>query len=90
MAGGLIHDDEPLDLRELPPPEPMEQILQRLHALPPGERLVALTPMKPLPLLPMLEQLGFACHMQELASGGACVTLCHAQDSHLLETPYPQ
>lgn len=85
----MIRADEPLDLRGLPPPEPMEQILQRLHLLPPGERLVALTPVKPLPLLPLLEQLGFACHMRELASGGACVTICHAQAGHLLEIPYP-
>lgn len=66
----------------------MEQILQLLHELPPGERLVALIPMRPLPLLPLLEQLGFVCHMQDLAGGGVCVTLCHAQDRHLLETPH--
>ena len=57
MAGGLTFASAPLDLRGLPPPEPMEQILHHLHTLPPGERLVALTPMKPLPLLPLLQQL---------------------------------
>lgn len=89
MAGGLTFASAPLDLRGLPPPEPMEQILHHLHTLPPGERLVALTPMKPLPLLPLLQQLGFVCEMHEMASGGACVTLCRAQDAHLLETPHP-
>lgn len=74
-----------LDLRAKPPPEPMERILDVLRILPSGWQLVALTPMRPLPLLPMLETDGFAWRLLDLEQGGAMVTICRAQESHLLE-----
>ncbi|NLB58185.1 MAG: DUF2249 domain-containing protein [Gammaproteobacteria bacterium] len=49
-----------LDLRHLPPPEPMERILDAVTALAPGESIEALTPFWPAPLLPILEQQGCA------------------------------
>ena len=58
-----------LDLRDRPPPEPMERILQALPILPDGWRLVALTPMRPLPLLPMLEADGYAWRVLDLEQG---------------------
>ena len=72
-----------LDLRDRPPPEPMERILQALPILPDGWRLVALTPMRPLPLLPMLEADGYAWRVLDLEQGGAMVTICRGQEAHL-------
>ena len=45
-----------------------------------------LTPMYPAPLLPMLEQMGFAWDAQTTADG-ACLVVCHAADRHLLDAP---
>lgn len=87
MAGRLNTVTAPrLDLRGLPAPQPMERIIACLHTLPPGQRLVALTPMYPAPLLPMLEQMGFAWDAQTTADG-ACLVVCHAADRHLLDAP---
>lgn len=47
-----------LDLRLLPPPEPMRRILDAVQALAPGQRLHALTPCRPEPLLAVLDQWG--------------------------------
>lgn len=76
-----------LDLRELPPPEPMERILEVLRMLPPGWHLVALTPMRPLPLLPMLDADGFAWRIRDLVQGGAALTVCRGDERHLLDAP---
>ncbi|MQP74499.1 DUF2249 domain-containing protein [Stenotrophomonas sp. MYb238] len=86
MAGQLDPPALHLDLRGLPAPQPMEHILARLHTLQPGQRLVALTPLYPAPLLPMLEQLGFACDARA-TDDGACLVICHATDRHLLDAP---
>jgi len=75
-----------LDVRGRPPPEPMERILDALEVLPPGWHLVALTPLRPLPLLPMLDADGFAWRLRDLEHGGAVLTVCHAHERHLLET----
>lgn len=69
-----------LDLRQLPPPEPMERILDALDALPPGARLQALTPFRPVPLLPMLEQAGFAFRIEDAIEGHAVVTIWRRDD----------
>ncbi|KQO00332.1 MULTISPECIES: DUF2249 domain-containing protein [Stenotrophomonas] len=87
MAGQL--DPPPtlrLDLRGLPAPQPMEHILARLHTLQPGQVLVALTPLYPAPLLPMLEQLGFACDARA-TDDGARLLICRAAERHLLDDP---
>ncbi|HEY1034665.1 MAG TPA: DUF2249 domain-containing protein, partial [Pseudoxanthomonas sp.] len=54
-----------LDLRTLAAPEPMERILDCLRTLRRGERLVALTPLYPAPLLPILDQWGFAYRVRD-------------------------
>jgi uncharacterized protein (DUF2249 family) len=48
-----------LDVRGLPPCEPMERILASTDRLLPGQRLRALISREPLPLLPLLQQRGF-------------------------------
>ena len=52
-----------LDLRDLAAPEPMERILDCLRTLRRGERLVALTPLYPAPLLPICTVMCSACSM---------------------------
>jgi len=75
-----------LDLRGLPAPQPMERILASLHTLPAGQRLLALTPLYPAPLLPMLEHMGFAWDVHGLADGARLV-VCHAAERYLLDIP---
>ncbi|WP_374012406.1 DUF2249 domain-containing protein [Pseudoxanthomonas koreensis] len=75
----------PLDLRHLPPPEPMQRILDAVDALAPDARLDALTPFRPDPLLPVLEQWGYAWRIDDLEGGGARIAICHrGQEAVLL------
>lgn len=48
-----------LDVRELEPPEPLEQALAAVHALQPGDYLRMLHRREPFPLYRLLEQDGF-------------------------------
>ncbi|HMN36018.1 DUF2249 domain-containing protein [Denitratimonas tolerans] len=75
----------PLDLRHLPPPEPMERIVAALDALPPGAALVALTPFRPLPLLPMLEAWGFCWRIEDTPDGHARIAICRREDEARLD-----
>lgn len=70
-----------LDLRHLPPPEPMERILDAVEALAPGETIDALTPFWPAPLLPILEQQGCAWRREPSPSGYARVSIFLRQDA---------
>lgn len=76
-----------LDLRDLVAPEPMERILVVLRTLPRGQRLVALTPLRPVPLLPILADWGFAYRIHDLPAGEVCITICHADDAAALDPP---
>lgn len=76
-----------LDLRHLPPPEPMQRILEAVQQLSAGERLEALTPFRPEPLLPLLAEQGCAWHIESLPSGGVRITICRQQDAALLPPP---
>ena len=58
-----------LDVRGLPPCEPMEQILAGSDRLLPGQRLRALVSREPLPLFPLLEQRGFDWRVVALVEG---------------------
>ena len=49
----------PIDVSELEPPEPMEQILARLRRLQPGQLLRVQHRREPFPLYPMLKQAGY-------------------------------
>ena len=73
-----------MDLRGLPPPEPMERILDALDALERGQCLEALTPFRPVPLLPLLEVRGYVWRVDTDADGHARIRICHAADAMLL------
>ena len=77
-----------LDLRHLPPPEPMQRILDALETLAAGERLDALTPQRPEPLLPTLARWGYAWRIEGLAEGGARIAICRQQDEAALLSGY--
>ena len=64
-----------LDMRHLPPPEPMQRILDALEGLPVRAVLVALTPFRPVPLLPMLEAQGWAWRLADLPEGGCRIAI---------------
>ncbi|WP_447586876.1 DUF2249 domain-containing protein [Pseudoxanthomonas mexicana] len=68
-------------------PEPMDRILDCLRTLQRGERLVAQTPLFPAPLLPILDQWGFAYRVRDTEAGNACIAICHVADRHVLEPP---
>jgi uncharacterized protein (DUF2249 family) len=58
--------EQRLDVSALQPPEPMEQILDRLAALPPGDWLRVRHRRDPLPLYPLLNDLDFRWRSQQL------------------------
>lgn len=66
---------ECLDLRHLPAPEPMARALGAVDELAPGQSLVLLTPLMPLPLLHALELRGFTATAQPLRDGCARVVV---------------
>ncbi|MEN1925889.1 DUF2249 domain-containing protein [Luteimonas sp. MJ293] len=70
-----------LDLRHLPPPEPMERILDAVTALAPGESIDALTPCWPAPLLPILEAQGCAWRREPAADGHARILIFLREDA---------
>jgi uncharacterized protein (DUF2249 family) len=47
-----------LELKDLPPPEPLERILDALADLPEGDSLRVTLPMEPVLLYPMLRSMG--------------------------------
>ena len=57
---------EVLDLRGLPPPEPLVRTLEAAAALPVGEELVVLTERRPVHLLPLLAERGLVVTTSEL------------------------
>lgn len=61
------------DLRELPPPEPLEAVLLATARLAPGESFLARTPRYPRMLLPRLEERGLAFEVREERDGTALV-----------------
>ena len=56
-----------LDVRGLPPPEPLERVLDALGALGAGDRLRLLVDIEPRPLYPILGRCGLA-HRTELGA----------------------
>lgn len=78
-----------LDVRHLPAPEPMEQILAAVHALARGQQLVALTPLRPVPLMALLDDAGYRCHVEMLEHGQARIVITHGDDALLPAPPMP-
>ena len=71
-----FHDTVPeLDLRTLPPPEPLLQALAAADALAPGAALRVLTPLLPLPLLQALSARGLSHQVLPHEGFGACVLI---------------
>lgn len=69
-----------LDLRRLPPPEPLLRIHEALLDLPPRGRLIAHTPRRPGPLLDWLPANGYSWRLREHPSGEATVWIaCDGQ-----------
>jgi tRNA 2-thiouridine synthesizing protein A len=61
---------EVLDLRGLPPPEPLVRTLEAVEALPEGDELVVLTERRPVHLLSLLLERGVEVTTErELADG---------------------
>ncbi len=69
-----------LDVRGLPPCEPMERILAGSDRLLPGQRLRALVSREPLPLFPLLQQRGFDWRVVAVVEGRCELLVWRAAD----------
>ena len=74
-----------LDVRTLPPPQPMQRILEALEELPRGEYLIAMTPLHPAPLLEMLDADGFAYRTHSMAMNHCWLAICHREFAAMLD-----
>lgn len=61
--------DHLIDARWLPPPEPMERVLDRLETLPPGDRIRLLIHREPYLLLSALREWGYDYQMTSCGDG---------------------
>ncbi len=75
VTAPLPPNQDTLDLRGLPPPQPMLQALAAAGDLAPGQTLQVLTPLMPLPLLDALRERGFQASASALPDGGAWVLI---------------
>lgn len=69
-----------LDLRGLPPPEPMLRALAAADALLSGQAVQVLTPLLPMPLLDALASRGLQASASVLPTGGARVLIRRRDD----------
>lgn len=67
-----------LDVRGLPPPEPLENIMHALQTLPAGETLQVHIHREPYPLYEMLRDTGYAWQTTALADGSFAILISHA------------
>lgn len=67
-----------LDLRGLPPPEPMVRVLQAIPDLAPVATLLARTDRRPMHLLLQLESRGFSAEYEEQPDGSFLTLIRHA------------
>ncbi len=58
-----------LDVSDLPPPEPLERVLDALADLPAGDSLKVRLPMEPVLLYPMLRSMGMIWERNALLGG---------------------
>lgn len=73
-------DEILLDVSDLPPPEPMERILEALEELDPGQYLRVLHRREPWPLFSMLDEMGFAHRLQAREPPGFEILIWSAHD----------
>ena len=71
-----------LDLRGLEPPQPMMRVLEELDTLPEGGAIVALTRFRPVHLLEILENRGYAAETAELRDGSHETIIQRRQTGH--------
>jgi hypothetical protein len=71
----------PLDVSGLPPPEPLETILDRLGHLPRGTCLRVLHRRQPWPLFTILDERGFRHRMRPCPEPGFEILIWHAADA---------
>jgi uncharacterized protein (DUF2249 family) len=71
-----------LDVRELPPPEPMLRILEALPSLAGGQVLLVRHARRPVYLYPRLEELGYVCETRELSPGQVELRIRRRGDAH--------
>ncbi|GGY25260.1 DUF2249 domain-containing protein [Paludibacterium paludis] len=64
-----------IDLRHLPPPEPMEIILDRADTMVSGDTAAYTLPHFPSPLLPLLEERGMRYRFDLSGDGGVTLHL---------------
>lgn len=69
-----------IDARDLAPPEPMEQVLQALELLRPGQSIRLLLHREPFPLYPLLSERGYR-HEMQMETDGSYVILIRPIDS---------
>lgn len=67
-----------MDLRDLPPPEPMLRILDALQRLDAGQTLIARTPCRPVPLIERLEADGYRVTVAMEPSGEAWIQIARS------------
>lgn len=67
-----------LDVRGLPPPEPFENIVHALRALPAGETLQVIIHREPHPLYEILRSTGYEWQTAALADGNFEILITHA------------
>ena len=70
-----------LDVRELPPCEPLERVMAALRDLPPGDYLSVLHRREPFPLYRLLEQGGYAWRTRPRGGDGLEILVWHRGDS---------
>lgn len=71
-----------LDLRGLEPPQPMMRVLEELDSLPADGAIVALTRFRPVHLLEILEERGYAAETAEQPDGSHETIIQRRQTDH--------
>jgi TusA-related sulfurtransferase len=75
-----------IDARGLEPPEPMEQVMQALARLRPGDAIRLLLHREPFPLYPLLAERGYR-HATRMETDGSYVILIRQADARPFESP---
>ena len=80
IGGNPVQNIIKLDLRGLPPPRPMQRILEALDEMHDGFSLEARTPCWPLPLIDLLKNEGFKVEGRVEAAGDAVILIWRDND----------
>jgi hypothetical protein len=76
-----------VDVSELEPPQPMQVVLDALRALGPDEHLLMRHRREPLPLYPMLAELGFAHRTRQTGTRAYEILIWRAGEAEPAEDP---